>query len=163
MKLKETNTELINVLEKIKIQIIDSIPFCKAYLVPQFYLYIKTNNLPNNTKSIFNFLKTLIEYKADPAGIELLQSAETLLTYKNKHGKSGSGDCDCFTILAAAMLITLRFNPENIAFALVGNSNRNPSHIYLYVNNLPFDLTEHEYKSQRNYKYLQLIKYTAIK
>lgn len=95
-------------------------------------------------KQIFDHLKSRVTYKADPPNVELLQSMPSLFN-DNYWGKSGWGDCDCFTITACAVLLENNFKT---GFTLYGNE-RQPSHIaadvYLpdgpMMRAIPFDLT----------------------
>jgi len=138
-------TDINATMRGIRTQIIDSIDFC-------------INEMPSfdNPETMFKTLKTLITYKNDPQGIELLQSVPTL--FKNNYwGRSGCGDCDCFSILAIAMFIANGFNKKRIILA--GRSKLAPSHIWTQVHYdgkwFDFDLTQPYFNTKRPYKFVQ--------
>lgn len=103
---------------------------------------------------IWEMLKSDTTYVHDPVDIELLQSMQTMLSKNNYHGIFGAGDCDCFTIAAAACFVVAGL-PSCIILA--GNGQQ-PTHIYnlvyiaRYNSWLPFDLTENIIGSERKYK-----------
>jgi hypothetical protein len=139
----------------LKIQVIQSIDYCKAILPDHV----------STPEDIFYYCKNRTTYKAD-GGNELFQTAETLLE-NNVHGIPGAGDCDCFTILLLACLAARGY--KNIGIVLVGRSPKNAVHIYVYVkegNRTEFlDMTNNSYNYERFYPFKQLIpfKVTPIK
>jgi hypothetical protein len=135
------------VLEGIRIQIIDSYNYCYE----NFSGY-------DNAEQLFNALKPIIRFKHDPHKIELVQTAETLLE-ANKHGKSGLGDCDCFTVLAIACFVVNGWLECDIV--LTGRSKTYPVHIYTQVNDgygmKVFDLTNGYIDVEREYPMKQVL------
>lgn len=107
--------------------------------------------------NLFWMLKSVTTYKSDPPGTELLQSMPSLFE-NNFWGKSGYGDCDCFSITAAACCKVLGISCRLV---LVGNSPKAPSHVYVEVkdkgNWVPFDLVNTFYGETKKYKYISTI------
>lgn len=137
---KELNYKgLAQVKKLIQLKISESIPFA-ANFVPG---YIQT------PEDCFMWLKTKTRYEHDPAGVELLQSFQSLIL-DNFHGVPGAGDCDCLTIAGAAALQTRR-RPANVKLIYAGNGD-NPTHIFLTVNEKAFDLTLQNFGECRNYR-----------
>jgi hypothetical protein len=134
-------------------QIIDSVEWCY-------------NNIPvcSDPKELFYTLKKDVTFKDDPEGDELLQTAETLFD-NNYHGRSGHGDCDCFTILAIASFIAQGWGHMDIVLA--GRNNSAPVHIYAYIKfrgeNFTFDLTEPNFNQERYYQLKQVLPITFYK
>jgi hypothetical protein len=137
-------------MRAIRTQIIDSVPYC-------------AENLPDvsTVLQLWNYLKPMVTFKHDPEHVELLQSAHTLFD-NNVHGMAGAGDCDCFSILAAACCIALGWQCN---IKLAGNTRKAPSHIYTemrapggawYV----FDLTQPLFNDERKYKFYQTLPIT---
>jgi hypothetical protein len=148
MKKKYIYKSLADTLIQLKKQAIESIPYC----------YDLTANI-DNPEQLFEYLKTIITYKRDPPGIELLQTAKTLIE-NNWHGQSGYGDCDCFSILSLACLYCIG---ENNLFTIVaGQSDKSPSHIYTgflkHGTFYDFDLTTDYFNVSRPYKYRKILK-----
>jgi len=136
---------LTHTLKCIKLQVIDSLPYIHNYV----------DSSINTPKQLFKHLKKQVTFKADPHGVEYLQTVQTLMN------NGGFGDCDCQTILALTAFQYLNFNPCYVV--LVGNNSINPSHIYTEVYDREareikaFDLTNPIYNMQRPYKYKQRI------
>jgi hypothetical protein len=105
----------------------------------------------NSAADLWNNLKPRLTYKKDPQAVELFQTYNTLF-YDNWHGQPGAGDCDCFVIttLAAARACNL---PCTVVLA--GREKTHPVHIWTEVNNVPFDLTNPNLGTARNYPYIQ--------
>ena len=100
----------------IRTQVIDSIDWVQ-------------DNLPRyrNPEQLFNNLKTMVTYKNDPPGVELLQSVPTLFE-QNYWGMRGAGDCDCFSILVLTCCLVHGWNDQEIILA--GRSRLAPVHIW---------------------------------
>lgn len=140
-------TDINATMRGIRTQVIDSLDFC-------------VNEMPSfsDPESMFKTLKEVITYKNDPVGTELLQSVPTLFN-ANYWGRSGAGDCDCFSILALSMFCANGFNKKRIVLA--GRSKLAPSHIWtmVYYNGkwYDFDLTQPYFNTRRKYKYIQYL------
>jgi len=140
--------DINQVLKGIRTQVLDSLDYC-------------VNDMPsfNNPRQMFEVLKNYVTYKADPKGVELLQTVPTLFDF-NVHGVSGGGDCDCLTILTLSMCWANSFGPQKIVLA--GRNKKSPAHIWSKVkyNNkwVDLDLTQPLYNTTRKYKYYQEIK-----
>jgi len=139
-------------LEKMKIQIADSLPYC----------YQHFNNL-KTPEQVWNAIKPKIKYISDPPGLELLQTVPTLLdAKKNWHKIPGAGDCDCFTIFALSVLYVNKY--VNKYAVLVGNNINEPSHIYAGVKYkgrfIALDFTNPAINIERPYKYRQILPFT---
>jgi hypothetical protein len=148
MVLKKRYESLADTLNHILIQAKESVNYCRD-LIPEFI---------TTPEQLFYFLKTIVIYKNDPKGVELLQTAQTLFE-NNYHGIPGMGDCDCFTILSLACFKALNFKKYGII--LVGKSSKIPTHIYCFVvyQKKPyiFDLTNDLFNYERPYKYKQVL------
>ena len=146
MKYKIKYKSLSDTLKALQIQARESIP----------YSYEITSGI-SNPEDLFYYLKTLVTYKSDPAGIELIHSVHSLFE-DNYHGEPGMGDCDCFTVLSLACLHCLNITPYVV---LAGNQKSNPTHIYasgLYKKNyFTFDLTQKYFNQERKYKFRQIL------
>jgi len=140
-------TDINATMRGIRRQVCDSLNFCASDL-PVY----------DNPEQMFNNLKTMITYKNDPEGVELLQSVPTLLT-SNYWGRSGYGDCDCFSILALSMFCVHHWDKKRIVLA--GRSKLAPSHIWVMVNYkgkwYDFDLTQPYFNTRRKYKFIQYL------
>lgn len=104
-------------------------------------------------------MKGYLTYLADPPGIELIMSVQTLIA-DNPHGISGAGDCDDFTVfaLAAAKYYGLRCK-----MVLAGNSAKNPTHVYALIHWgdwYIFDLTAPSINMVKNYTFENEIELT---
>ena len=145
MKLKVPYQNIDQTLKGIHTQVIDSLEYC-------------ANNMPvyPDPVSMFYGLKQLIKYHNDPPGVELLQSVPTLFE-NNYWGKSGAGDCDCFSILVLSMACVHNFGPQRVV--LCGRSKMAPVHIFtqLKVNGTwkTLDLTRPLYNTHKPYKFYQ--------
>lgn len=147
MRYKEKYTNLQTTVNAIGTQIADSIPFAQTWL-------------PGGSMTpsqLFWLLRQNTTYKNDPPGIELLQSMPSLFE-DNYWGIPGAGDCDCFTITAAACCIDKHIPCR---LAIVGNGKL-PTHIYLEVKDngswVPFDLVNPNYGEVKKYKYISRVK-----
>jgi len=120
------------------------------------YMKKKLPSYLSEPSDLFYYLKDQVTYKHDPKGIELIHSPQSLFE-DNYHGKPGSGDCDCFSALSIAALKAMGIPEAKIKVVLTGRNKKVPRHIYLSVNNTPFDLTNDLYGEERNYPYKQEI------
>lgn len=139
--------DINQVMRGMREQIIDSLHYCNDEL-PKF----------DNPEQLFQFCRLITTYKSDPKGNELLQSVPTLLD-DNYWGKSGAGDCDCFTILTIALCIANGWNDNYIV--LVGRKKLAPVHVYSMVDikgvRYVLDLTNPYMDIERSYKYRQIV------
>lgn len=142
---KYTYKSLSDTLLNLKLQIKDSLKFTDELVIGISDPY-----------QLFEYLKSITTYKKDPPGVELLQTAQTLLT-NNFHNSEGYGDCDCFTILVASCLLSMDIN--KIYITIAGNNKISPTHIYVTVfyegHYLIMDLTEPLINLERKYRYKQ--------
>lgn len=136
-------TDINQVLEAIRTQIIDSVQYC----FDNFSDF-------SSPEQLFNHLKTITTFEHDPTRVELIQTAKTLFE-NNVHGIPGAGDCDCFTVLAIACFIANGWSDFGIILA--GRSKKYPSHIYTYVNGNIFDLTNAFINEERIYPLKQVL------
>lgn len=144
---EEPYVNLSRTLLLLKDQVIDSLPYVEKN-IPKF----------SNPEELFYWLKKRTTYVDDPAGVELLQHVETLMT-GSRLGIPGGGDCDCFTIASLAALHVNGFSPTYVI--LVGRRKSQAVHIYAGVEDdgiVPFDLTNDEYGFERDeYKFQQIL------
>jgi hypothetical protein len=135
-------TNFADVIECLRLQACES--------AQQFANDVDTADI-NSAADLWNNLKPRLIYVSDPPGVELFQTYQTLF-YENFHGQPGAGDCDCFVIttLGAARACGLDCN-----IVLAGRDKTAPVHIWAEVDGVPFDLTNPELATTRNYPYLQ--------
>ena len=111
-----------------------------------FYWIKQTINFVQDPVNVAKLLPNV----PDPNNVELLLAPDMLLTYK-------SGDCDCFSTLASAMLRRLGLATRFITIASKDNNPLIFSHVYLEVFDpdnqvwLPFD-SSHGNKPDWEYK-----------
>jgi len=105
---------------------------------------------------LFDFLKDTITYKNDPKGVELVHSPQSFYE-DNYWKKSGYGDCDDFTVIGIAALKAIGVPEKKIKIKLTGRRSDVAKHIYLMVENTPFDLTNDLYGEERQYPFYQEI------
>jgi len=145
--IKVPYTDLNATMRGIRRQVIDSLEYCCNEL-PRF----------SNPEQMFNVLKNAVTYKNDPPGVELLQSVPTLFE-NNYWGKSGAGDCDCFTILVLSCCVANGWNTQQIVLA--GRQKLAPVHIWSRVKFggkwYDMDLTQPFCNSTRKYKFIQYL------
>jgi hypothetical protein len=140
-------TDINATMRGIRTQVIDSIDYV-------------CENLPSYStlESMFNSLKSMVTYKNDPPGVELLQSVQTLFE-QNYWGIPGAGDCDCFTILVLTACLCNGWNEQRIVLA--GRNKLAPVHIWSEVKHngkwYAMDLTQPFINSTREYKYKQYL------
>ena len=136
-------TNLTDTIAAILLQVKRSVKYCK-----ENFGYFKGQT----DEEIFYALKTLVNYKKDPKGDELLQKVETLA--KNDF----RGDCDCFSILTLSIFLSLGTPKKDLASVLVGKTKKFPSHIYCLVNGKVFDLTNAYFNQERkSYNFRQYL------
>jgi hypothetical protein len=130
-------------------QSIISIPYCAAIW--------GTNN---TIRDIWTIGKQNLTYINDKSGVEQIQSVGTLFE-NNIHGKSGGGDCDCFSVFAVAMLLASGVDPSNIYIVLQGRKKDIPSHILIGVEQngefIFLDFTQPHYNTIRSYNFYQIL------
>lgn len=140
-------TDINATMQGIRTQVIDSIDYV-------------CDNLPkfSSPEQMFRQLKSMVTYKNDPPGVELLQSVPTLFQ-NNYWGIPGAGDCDCFSILVLTCCICNGWNDQRIVLA--GRSKLAPVHIWTEVKHngkwYSMDLTQPYINSTRSYKYTQYL------
>ena len=140
-------TDINATMRGIRTQVIDSIDYV-------------CENLPSYStpESMFNSLKSMVTYKNDPPGVELLQSVQTLFE-QNYWRIPGAGDCDCFSILVLTACLCNGWNQQRIVLA--GRSKLAPVHIWSEVKHngkwFAMDLTQPFINSTREYKYKQYL------
>jgi hypothetical protein len=138
-------TDIHQTIWGIRMQIQDSLPFARKWC--QY----------TEPRMIWRQLKSVITYNSDPPDIELLQSLPTLLN-DNYWGKSGFGDCDCFTIAYTSCCIAKGIP---VKIVLCGHRPNEFSHIYnlVQVNGewVEADLTQPTFASARKYKNYKII------
>ena len=110
----------------------------------------------DNAQNLYYYLKSVTTYKDDPEDTELIQSPKSLFT-KNWYGVPGMGDCDCFSCLSISALLAIGYKPKQINIILVGRKPKEAVHIYVEVDNMPFDLTNTFFGEIRKYNYFQKI------
>lgn len=105
---------------------------------------------------LFELLKDVTVYRHDPKGIELIHTAKSFFE-DNYHNRSGAGDCDDFTAVSISGLKAIGVPESKIKIVLTGRRADVAKHIYLKVNNTPFDLTNDLYGEERQYPFYQEI------
>jgi len=133
-------------LDKMQVQIQDSLNYAAGFV-------------PKGTtpSQLFWILKQHTIYKSDPPGVELLQSMPSLME-NNFWGVRGAGDCDCFSIAAAACCHVLGIPCRLV---VVGQTKAAPTHVYVEVLDrgrwVPFDLVNTFYGETKKYRYISTI------
>jgi hypothetical protein len=120
------------------------------------YMKRKIPGYIEKPQDLFYYLKDNTTYRHDPKGIELIHTPQSFFE-DNYHGKPGAGDCDDFTATGIAALKAIGIPEAKIKVVLTGRNNKVPRHIYLNVNNTPFDLTNDIFGEERTYPYKQEI------
>ena len=103
---------------------------------------------------LFHLLKPSLTYKADPPGVELIQSFRSLML-DNYWGIPGAGDCDCFSVAAGASAAVLGYDCQLI----VAGNGRQPTHVYNLIEGKAFDLTENVILAERNYRKREIVNF----
>lgn len=155
MRVVQPYESLKHTLQSLKVQVEDSLPYIADYIPSDI----------QTPSELFYYLKRITTYKKDPKGRELLQCVRTLME-NNRYGKSGEGDCDCFTILVLTACEYLGFKPQQVV--LVGRSKKVPTHIYSLVYDksknkmCAMDLTNPYYCMERSYPYKQTLDFMIL-
>lgn len=139
-RLTATFENLNQVKGFIELKISESLQFAANY-VPGYI---------QSPRDCFDWLKSKTSYINDPPGVELLQSFQSLML-DNYHGVPGAGDCDCLTIAGAATIAT-RKKPAPYKIVYSGNG-KTPTHVFLSVRGIAFDLTTPDFGTLRTYKH----------
>jgi len=138
-------TDINATMRGIRRQVMDSFDYC-AQSLPAM----------DTPQEIFRVLKSMVTYKNDPPGVELLQSVPTLFE-QNYWGIPGAGDCDCFSILVLAVCAVNGLYEQRIVLA--GRNKLAPVHIWTEVKHngkwYAMDLTQPYINSTREYKFTQ--------
>jgi hypothetical protein len=145
MKHKEKFISPARTLELINLQAHapENVNFAKKYF-PKF----------KSGAEIWDEIKPLVQFKADPAQIDTIQGISTLFSNtKNIHKLSGLGDCDCFTAALASIAIA-----NKLPFEYIIQGNTKPSHIAIKIGNTILDLTNPIPDYLRKYNFTKYIK-----
>ena len=147
--LKKRYKDLNEVVRYIRLQVEESIPFAQSF-VPQ----------SSDPVALFHWIKPYLHYRKDPPGVELLQSFPTLIK-NNYYGKSGTGDCDCFTIAMISACAVQNWKGSRIWIKLAGRNKYTAVHIWSGVDwkgkETALDLTNPVPAYERDYQYVQKI------
>jgi hypothetical protein len=149
LKANYSYISLENTLDMLDRQISISVPFAEDF----------TDSVANNPYSLFRYLKSLVIYKDDPPGVELIQSMPSLFL-DNYYGVPGMGDCDCFSVTACASMIAKGIPT---GYTIYGN-DKWPTHIaadaYDGSGRTIFDLCAPELGMVRDYKWQKSFRLT---
>jgi hypothetical protein len=103
--------------------------------------------------AIWDAVKPLTKFKADPKTVDTIQGISTLFSNTaNIHGVSGWGDCDCFVSALASIAIA-----NNIPFEYIVQGNDKPSHIAIKIGGVILDLTNPIPDYLRDYQFTKYI------
>lgn len=141
---KEKFTSPQRTLELIEIQANapENVSFAKKYFPPF-----------NNGIEIWEKLKPITRFKADPKEIDTIQGISTLFSNtRNIHGVSGLGDCDCFTSALASIAIS-----NKLPYQYIIQGNDKPSHIAIKIDGTILDLTNPIPDYLRQYQFTKYI------
>ena len=147
-QLKKKYVDINDTLRHIRLQVKEGMPWARQ-------------NVPYtiNPVELYHWLRIRTKYVLDPEGVELLQSADTLME-NNYHGIPGAGDCDCFTILTLTALQTQKYRGKPW-IKLAGRSKDYPVHIWGGIDykgeEIAMDLTNRKAGEERKYPYIQKI------
>jgi|CXWL01.1.fsa_nt_gi transglutaminase-like putative cysteine protease len=97
---------------------------CKAYTV-QFAKTLRSEQLFDTCKNIWDFIKTQIPYVLDKRGYQWIKSPGRLWQEK-------SGDCKSFSVFAASCLKNLGIK-YGYRFTSYDPNDKTPTHVYVYV------------------------------
>lgn len=139
--------DINQVMKALRAQVIDGLDF-----------YCQKMPFFDNPEQMFKTFKTLVKYRNDPKGVELLQCVPTFVK-NNYWGVPFMGDCDCFSILILTACCCHNWNEQRIVLA--GRSKIAPVHIWTEVkhdgNWYAMDLTQPYFNVTRNYPYKQFL------
>jgi hypothetical protein len=144
MRHKELFKSPLRTVELINIQANapENVNFAKKYFPPF-----------KDGAAIWDTVKPLTKFKADPATIDTIQGISTLFNdRKNIHGISGQGDCDCFVSALASIAIA-----NNLPFEYIIQGNEKPSHIAIKIGGVILDLTNPIPDYLRQYNFTKYI------
>ena len=99
---------------------------CGSY-TRQFAKTLKSDQLFDTCKNIWEFLKTQIPYVLDKQGYQWIKSPGRLWQEK-------AGDCKSFSVFTASCLKNLGI-PYGYRFASYNERDSTPTHVYVYVPN----------------------------
>jgi hypothetical protein len=145
-RIRQPYKSLLHTLQKIKSQAFEGIDYMRENMPAGIY----------RPSELFNLLKDTVTYKHDPKGVELIHTPRSFYT-DNYWKKSGYGDCDDFTVITIAGLKAIGVPESKIKIKLTGRQPYIAKHIYIVVDNTPFDLTNGYYGEERQYPYYQEI------
>jgi len=118
-----------------------------------------------NPVDLYYWMRIRTKYVLDPDGVELLQSADTMMTDANYHGITGAGDCDCFSILTLTAINNQKWKGKPW-IKLAGRSKSNPVHIWAGIDykgeEIAMDLTNKKCGEERSYPYVQKIYFNYL-
>jgi hypothetical protein len=144
MRHKELFKSPLRTVELINLQANDpeNIKFAQKYF-PSF----------KDGEQIWETIKPLTNFKADPPTVDTIQGISTLFnSRKNIHGISGQGDCDCFVSALASIAIA-----NKLPFEYIIQGNTKPSHIAIKIGGVILDLTNPIPDYLRQYKFTKYI------
>jgi len=144
MRHKELFKSPLRTVELINIQANDpeNIKFAQKYFPPF-----------KDGEQIWETIKPLTKFKADPPTVDTIQGISTLFnSRKNIHGISGQGDCDCFVSALASIAIA-----NKLPFEYIIQGNTKPSHIAIKVGGVILDLTNPIPDYLRQYNFTKYI------
>jgi len=144
MRHKELFKSPLRTVELINIQANapENVNFAKKYFPPF-----------KDGAAIWDTVKPLTKFKADPQTVDTIQGISTLFNdRKNIHGISGQGDCDCFVSALASIAIA-----NNLPFKYIIQGNNKPSHIAIKIGGVILDLTNPIPDYLRQYNFTKYI------
>jgi hypothetical protein len=144
MRHKELFKSPLRTVELINIQANapENVNFAKKYFPPF-----------KDGAAIWETIKPLTKFKADPPTIDTIQGISTLFNDRlNIHGVSGQGDCDCFVSALASIAIA-----NNLPYQYIIQGNNKPSHIAIKVGDTILDLTNPIPDYLRTYNFTKYI------
>jgi len=120
----------------------ENIAFAKKYFPPF-----------KDGTAIWDAVKPLTKFKADPKTVDTIQGISTLFSNTaNIHGVSGWGDCDCFVSALASIAIA-----NHLPFEYIVQGNEKPSHIAIKISGVILDLTNPIPNYLRAYQFTKYI------
>lgn len=102
-------------------------------------------------RNIWEFLKTKIQYKKDPAAAQMVRLPRRFL-------RDGKGDCKSFALFTAGVLGALGI-PFKIRYAGYNSGIKIPSHVYVITDNgIIIDAVWHRFNDEKEPKFLKDMK-----